>query len=40
MVFIDGQNVFKACERRFGRGQVHPSLIIRTGFLRKLESGS
>jgi uncharacterized LabA/DUF88 family protein len=29
MVFIDGQNVFKSCERRFGRGQVHPILLTR-----------
>lgn len=21
MAFLDGQNVFEACERRFGRGQ-------------------
>ncbi len=27
MVFIDGQNVFKACERNFGRGLVHPCLL-------------
>jgi hypothetical protein len=30
MVFVDGQNVFKACERLFGRGQVHPVLIARS----------
>ncbi len=29
MVFVDGQNVFKACERKFGRGQVHPILLAR-----------
>lgn len=27
MVFIDGQNVFKTCERVFGRGLVHPCLL-------------
>ena len=29
MVFVDGQNVFKTCERQFGRGLVHPVLIAR-----------
>ena len=29
MVFVDGQNVFKASERHFGRGQVHPILLAR-----------
>jgi uncharacterized LabA/DUF88 family protein len=29
MVFVDGQNVFKACERTFGHGLVHPILLAR-----------
>lgn len=29
MVFIDGQNLFKSCERSFGRGFVHPVLLAR-----------
>jgi uncharacterized LabA/DUF88 family protein len=29
MVFVDGQNLFKACERSYGRGQVHPIALAR-----------
>jgi uncharacterized LabA/DUF88 family protein len=29
VVFVDGQNVFKTCERLFGHGLVHPALIAR-----------
>jgi uncharacterized LabA/DUF88 family protein len=28
-VFIDGQNVFKGCEERYGHGHVHPILLAR-----------
>jgi hypothetical protein len=36
MVFVDGQNLFKACERSYGRGQVHPiALVLQPTFFKQ-----